>query len=703
MSKPFHEQKSGRIISALVISCMITCFFIPSESVFTQTPKGRSTYNVATIGQPARMDPARAYDTASGELIQSVAQTLIWWNDKHVINFIQGVGHNLTVSEYANLDSYSPLLATTLPTIVVNASGEYYTFTINTTAMFQPWKASDGRIIPSRHLSAADVVYSFQRQMVYDSYYAPTWMWFEPAFLNASAGFSTQLVRGPFSTYDNGTFVHRVDSVTAASMISHWCYAGPGTNDVSFHFQKPLSSGILNQFFASTWGSIIEPEWVMERGGWSGQFPIGVNDADMSADWTNLWHWKPSPTRSEIDAWKDPAIYGAVAGSKFPSSAKHVNEIMGTGPYLFTSWDQANKNWRIDVWNATNAFDGSSYWANPAWNGNHVYTVIEQGVDSWPTRKTLFLQGECDKVIVPRANMYDLLADAYNPSTTGINLVYNVPALSNDMLLFCMNVTEASSYQSFVGYPIHMTSAIAEFFGNEHVRRAFAWALNYTLYIQQAYLGEAREQASWWVDGLSPASYKNTALTLRNLDYAQMQNELNQATVDGINVSQAGFETTLLYNVGSDMRNIFQQLIAQAFQTLNSKYKVNVLGLDWPTYLDSMNSFGMPAYSVGWLADFADPHDFVQPYMQSTGNFPISQGPPFPADQAIIDAEIDAALVEMNVTHRGELYRDLQARFYNDAITLPLVQPIERRWTRDWVRGWYFNAMLPGDYFYDLY
>jgi len=634
------------------------------------------------------MDPARAYDTASGELIQNVAQTLIWWNDKHVINFTTGVVHNLAVSEYADLNSYASVLATGFPTIVVNASGEYYTFTINANAKFQPWKAANGSVIPSRSLKASDVIYSFQRQMVYDSPYAPTWMWFGSAFSGpTSVGFSAA-IGGPFPVYTNGTFVNPADETAAAALIQGWCYPGPGANDVSFHFQNPWAQGMLNQIFAQTSGCIVEPEWCQERGGWNGQFAAG---------WTNLWHWKPTVTRSEIDAWKDPAIYGSVAGSKYTNTDPvAIKTIMGTGPYMFTSWDQVNGIWRIDAWNSTNALDGSSYWANPTWSGNHVLTVIEKRVVSWSTRKMSLLEGEFDAVAVPRTSIYDLLAP-------GTNLVDNIPALEHDMLFFCTNVTGASFYQSYVGYPTHQTAAVSEFFANEHIRRAFAWAINYTQYIQEAYLGQGLQQASWWLDGLSPQSFKNTALTLRNLDYSQMQDELNQAIVEGFNVSQTGFETTLLYNFGNDQRMIAEQLIANAFQTLNSKYKVNVIPLDWPVYSDYSFSRQMPSYCWDWLADFADPHDLAQPYMQSTGYFLILQGPPFPADQSIIDAEIVAGLIETNVTHRGELYRDLQARFYNDAMTLPLVQPIDRRWARDWVQGWYFNAMYPGLYAYDLY
>ncbi len=407
MSKRTLEGNRERSINLKLITIITACLLVTSiftviPVLSTQPPINTSAYYVGTIGQPARMDPARAYDTASGELIQNVAQTLIWWNDKHVISFTPGVGYNLTLADYADVDSYSPVLATALPMIFFNytagdpETGEYYTFTINTAARFQPWTAANGSIIPSRNLKASDVIYSFQRQMVYDSRYGPTWMWFEPAF--GIMGWSTEAVNGPYSTYPDGTFKNPADEAAAAAQIQSWCYPGPGANDVSFHFQQPWAQGVLNQIFAQTWGCIIEPEWVMERGGWNGQFAAG---------WTNLWHWKPTVTRSEIDAWKDPAIYGSVGGSKFPSYAKHVNEIMGTGPYLFTSWDQTNQIWRIDAWNSANAGDGSSYWGG--WAGNHVTIVIEKGIDSWPTRKMLFLEGEFDVAVVPRANMFDLL------------------------------------------------------------------------------------------------------------------------------------------------------------------------------------------------------------------------------------------------------------------------------------------------------
>jgi hypothetical protein len=187
-----------------------------------------------------------------------------------------------------------------------------------------------------------------------------------------------------------------------------------------------------------------------------------------------------------------------------------------------------------------------------------------------------------------------------------------------------------------------------------------------------------------------------------------MQNELNLAIIGGFNVGTEGFEMTLAYNVGNDQRLIACNLIAQAFLSLNSKYKCNVVGLDWPWLpLDPGEPGRQSMYDVGWLADFADPHNFCEPYQASWGAFCYGQFLPEdnaqPEDQAFVDQEINAALVEPNSAKREAMYQDLQYRYWLDVPSFPLAQPVGRRWAREWVQGWYFNALYPGLYAYDLW
>jgi peptide/nickel transport system substrate-binding protein len=691
--KPFCLGKR-RSFTIFLISCLIASSFIFSVASSPQPPIDPTIYNVATIGQPARIDPARAYDTASGELLQNIYQTLIWWNDKRPITFTPGVGYNLTLADYADLDQYEPVLCTEVPTIgngriVVNASGSYWRFTINTKAQFQPWVDHLGMTQPARNITAADVVYSFRRQVVYDSIYSPVWLWMTPAFGYASW---RSVYGGPYATYSNYTFVNTADELACGDLITNWCY-NIG-DDVYFYFQKPWAEGIMKQLFAQTWGCVVDPDWVKEMGGWDDLFVAG---------WTNNYHGKPTNTRSELDTYKNPAVFPG-HGSKY---ASFKYDACGTGPYRFTSWDTTAKVWRIDY--------NPDYWAG--WTragdktGNYLHTVIEKSVDSWPTRKMLFLSGEFDVAAVPRANMYDLLTSTYNP-IAGINLAYNIAALQNDVMLFTFSVPDVSPYKSYVGYPIHKTAGGNQFFfNNTHMRRAFAWALNYTAYIQDAWFGEAIEQRSWWVEGLSPASSKNTNASMpqRTLNTAQMQAELNLAVVDGFNVSAEGFEMTLAYNIGNTQRLIACNLIAQAFLSLNSKYKCNVVGLDWWLFLNPgpWEPGYQSMYDVGWLADFADPDNFCEPYQASWGAFCSGQfdfdNNAMPEDQAFVDQEINAALVEPDPAKRGAMYQDLQYRYWLDVPSFPLVQPTGRRWARDWVQGWYYNALYPGLYAYDLW
>jgi peptide/nickel transport system substrate-binding protein len=647
----------------------------------------------------------------SDELIQNVYQTLISCSDKRPIVFTPGVGYNLSVADYSDLTQYEPVLATEVPTVengrlIVNSSGSYWRFTINTNAQFQPWVDHLGVTQPARNVTAADVVYSFRRQVVYDSIYSPDWMWMTPAF-----GYQSwrSAYGGPFTTYTNYTFKNPVDEWSAGNLIGNWTYAVG--SDVHFYFQKPWAEGILKQIFSQTWGSVVNPDWVREMGGWDGLFTIGVSSSDMSAGWSNNYHGKPTNTRSELDTYKSPATFPG-HGSKYST---YTPRMCGTGPYTLTSWDTVQKIWRIDRFPA--------YWLG--WGdagdkaGNYLSSVTWKSVDSWSTRKMLFLEGEFDIAVVPRANMYDLLqaGSSYNPLPC-INLVYNVPSLTNDVMLFSFSISDASPNQAYVGYPTHTGGAQAYFFNNTHMRRAFAWALNYTQYIQDAWSGEAIVQNTWWVDGLSPPSYKNTnsSMPQRNLNYAEMQNEFNQAIVGGQNVSQVGFEITLAYYAGNDQRMIVCNLIKSAFSTLNAKYHVNVVGYD-PFYLRTHASYlpldpgdfyePGPMYDVGWLADFADPDNFCEPYQVSWGAFMSCQIDQSvnaqPGDQAFVDSEITNALIEPNSTTRRTMYQDLQYRYWLDVPSFPLIQPVGRRWARDWVQGWYFNALMPGANVFDLY
>jgi hypothetical protein len=97
-------------------------------------------------------------------MLQNIYQTLIWWDDKNPITFTPGIGYNLTIADYADLDSYIPVLCTEVPTvgngrITVAGGGTLWRFTINTAAKYTSWVDHLGATQPARFITAADVVY----------------------------------------------------------------------------------------------------------------------------------------------------------------------------------------------------------------------------------------------------------------------------------------------------------------------------------------------------------------------------------------------------------------------------------------------------------------------------------------------------------------------------------------------------------------
>jgi peptide/nickel transport system substrate-binding protein len=120
----------------------------------------------ATIegGSPETVDPAWSYDTASGELISNVYETLLTHDGEHVDKFIPQLATGWTVENITGTTSPEEL-----PWYF------RYTFAMRTGVQFQ-----DGST-----LTPKDVEYSFERSMIQARLGGTQWMFYEP-LLNVS-------------------------------------------------------------------------------------------------------------------------------------------------------------------------------------------------------------------------------------------------------------------------------------------------------------------------------------------------------------------------------------------------------------------------------------------------------------------------------------------------------------------------------------
>ena len=108
------------------------------------------TLTYATIGDALTLDPALSYDTASGEVIQNIYETLVFYDGEATDKFVGQLAESWEISE----------------------DGTVWTFHIREGVKFHEGQT----------LTPTDVAYSFQRGLLQGGYSSPQWLLAEPFF-----------------------------------------------------------------------------------------------------------------------------------------------------------------------------------------------------------------------------------------------------------------------------------------------------------------------------------------------------------------------------------------------------------------------------------------------------------------------------------------------------------------------------------------
>ena len=146
---------------------------------------------------------------------------------------------------------------------------------------------------------------------------------------------------------------------------------------------------------------------------------------------------------------------------------------------------------------------------------------------------------------------------------------------------------------------------------------------------------------------------------------------------------------TLAYNIGNDMRRASLEILEGTIESLNPLFNVEVVGLEWASFLPAFQSNQIPLYRSGWGADYIHPYNFIQPYYHSQGNFVNPQG--FGTDE--IDATIALIGATADTDELNALCHEVQQWALDGAYTIPMVDPTGRYWERTWVNGATFHSM----------
>jgi peptide/nickel transport system substrate-binding protein len=348
----------------------------------------------------------------------------------------------------------------------------------------------------------------------------------------------------------------------------------------------------------------------------------------------------------------------------------------GTGPYILVTWE---KGARIHMTRFA-GYHGTA----PALQD--AYIIKANDVN---TRILMLQAGDADTGYIPIDYESLFAGDAKFDITKGL------PTFNVDFVGFNFDINETAAATFGSNVP-------SDFFQDPMVRNAFVHMLNSQLFIDNYLKGNGQVP-----NGPIPAGmfgYNESAPTYEyNLTMAMeyLQNATNAAT--GNSWWEDGFTIAFIYNAGNIVRETACQYLKNALESLNSMpgthgvFAATINALDWPSYLTAVQTSPspLPIFFLGWAPDYADPDDYVNPFLYSHGTFPSRTGYSNPA----MDALIEEAASELVPSVREDLYNQITTLCYNDAPYIWLDQGNNFHIERSWLTGYYFNPMYAGFYF----
>jgi len=246
----------------------------------------------------------------------------------------------------------------------------------------------------------------------------------------------------------------------------------------------------------------------------------------------------------------------------------------------------------------------------------------------------------------------------------------------------------------------------ADFFSDEHVRKAFSYSFDHATYIADVFQGEGVQPPTLALAGM-PGYDANAPVYTFDLEKAAEEFKLADLDHDGVaagddpegDVWTTGFRIQMLYNQGNNSRQIIAEIFASNLSEVNELFQVEILGLPWPAYLAAQRSGQLPILTAGWLEDIHDPHNWYQPY--TTGTYGARQNMPDDL-KAQFKGILDRGVAEIDPAARQPIYEEANQLYYDSAAGLPIVVSTSHSYEQTWVQGRVLNPLFPGIGYYTL-
>ncbi|MGC8866913.1 MAG: ABC transporter substrate-binding protein [Elusimicrobiales bacterium] len=346
----------------------------------------------------------------------------------------------------------------------------------------------------------------------------------------------------------------------------------------------------------------------------------------------------------------------------------------GSGPFSVVSWDRAKKQIILK------SFDG--YWRGKA----KIDMVVQKTVSEFSTRKLMIEKGDADIIEVPR------IYESQLENVKGVRLYPNLKRLSTDPVFFFTFDINPTANPDIGSGRLDGEGIPPDFFKDENVRKAFAYAFNYDLFLKQSLKNKA-ERA---YNPVPPSVMMFDKI--KKYEYSRTEAEKYFKKAFNGKLWEKGFKFTLTYNTGSDIRQLACEILKKEIESINPKFRIDIRGIDWALYLEKAQNRRMPLFTRGWVGDYADPHNFVFAFYHSMGRYPQAQG----FKNLKLDKMIENAVRENDINKRKRLYESIINYAFENIYQIYTVHPYGIMAVRENIEGFIDNPVIMGVYYYGM-
>jgi peptide/nickel transport system substrate-binding protein len=603
--------------------------------------KDPTTFVVATIGEPETLDPALDYETAGGEIVQNVYETLVFYDGEATDKFVPQLAESWELSD----------------------DGTTYTFHIRSGVKFH-----DGA-----DLTPSDVAYSFQRGLLYGGTSGPQWLLAEP-FFGVGTDDVSLLVDPEGNLYDDQAGLAAADPATlkaACEKVTGAIVADDSAGTVTMTLAQAW--GPFLPTIAQNWGSVMDKDWTVANGGWDGSCDTWQNFYAVPSESDPLTakmngtgpfkfdHWTQGEeivlTRND-DYWREPAKLERVV-------IKSVDE-WGT---RFAMLQAGDADW-VYV---------------PPENRSQVDEMVGE---------------RCEFDLAANAYKPCEVTDDSKP----MRLTIGRPSLSSQDMFFTFNIAKTSNYVGSGkldgnGIPldffsdVHVRKGFAYSFDwDTYISDVFNGEA-----IQQPVLARAGMPG---YDAEAPVYTYDPDKATAEFKLADVDKDGIPAGDDPEgDIWTTGFRLQALYNQGNTSRQVISEILATNLATINELFTVETVGLPWPTFLRTLRASEAPYFVSGWAEDIHDPHNWYQPYM--VGTYAGRQALPDDLLAQFRDI-LNRGVAETDPAKRDAIYKEANQLYFDQVPTLLLATATSHGFIPRYVKGVIYNPLFNNFYYYTM-